>query len=124
MKEYAAEMLENKQIAYDFVIDEKINKLRIGLESRRDVYLIFKESINNVVKHSECHRVVIELKTRSGFLLLSITDDGKGIDKQILNGRGNGLVNIRERANRIKAEVEINSDLQKGTTIYVKIPLT
>jgi ligand-binding sensor domain-containing protein/two-component sensor histidine kinase len=120
MKNYTAEMLEPKNIAFDFKINAKELKSKLPPDVRKELYLIFKEIINNVVKHADCTQVDIELKYSGKNFLLRVTDNGKGFDNNKENGNGNGLLNLRERAGRIRAEITIISDLNKGTEIELR----
>lgn len=124
MKQYAAEMMEPKNLGYHFSVDEKVAKTKIGLETRKDIYLIFKESINNAVKHSNCKNIEVQMNIRRKHLILTVADDGVGFDVTLLNGSGNGLRNFRERAKTIGATVSIISQREKGTTIQLNVPVT
>jgi ligand-binding sensor domain-containing protein/two-component sensor histidine kinase len=124
MKQYAAEMLEPKDISYRFVADEKLSKTKLSLETRKDVYLVFKESINNAVKHSHCHNVQVALNIHRNLFEMIIADDGIGFDNTNNNGQGNGLINFKERAKRMGGQISIESVPQKGTSIKLSLSLT
>jgi two-component system sensor histidine kinase UhpB len=124
MKQYVAEMMEPKNISYDFITDEKLSRIKFNPGKRKDVYLIFKESINNAVKHAQCRNVTIELKYSDGSLKMKIADDGMGFETNGITIPGNGLSNLKERAKNLKAAFDIQTSQGKGTTISVKIPLT
>jgi ligand-binding sensor domain-containing protein/two-component sensor histidine kinase len=123
MKQYAAEMLEPKNINYTFYVDDKVKKTRFGLETRKDIYLVFKESINNAVKYSECRNLRVDLQLLKKSFEITITDDGKGFDTS-KNGSGNGLNNFKQRANNLGGEIIIYSKENEGTIITLKVPLT
>ena len=123
MKQYAAEMIEPKGIDYQFLVDDKIKKARFGLETRKDIYLVFKESVNNAVKYSECKNLRIDLKFLSKNFEMVISDDGKGFDST-KNKTGNGLNNFKQRANNLGGEITINSSPAEGTIIRLKVPIT
>lgn len=123
MKQYAAEMMEPKSINYKFYVDEKVKKARFGLETRKDIYLVFKESINNAVKYSECRNLKIDLKLLKKNFQMTITDDGKGFDMS-KSGTGNGLNNFKQRAGNLGGEIIINSKPGEGTIITLNVPIT
>jgi signal transduction histidine kinase len=123
MKQYAAEMMEPKGINYQFNVDEKVKKTRLGLETKKDIYLIFKESVNNAVKYSECRSLRIDLKLSKKDFEMTITDDGKGFDAS-KNGTGNGLNNFKQRANDLGGETIVHSKPGEGTIIILKVPIT
>jgi signal transduction histidine kinase len=124
MKEYAAEMLEPAGIEYRFVMDEKTLKTKLDLSIRKDIYLIFKEGINNMAKHAHCHKAVIELKYHHNVLEMILTDDGVGFIPEEMKGKGNGLPNLQERARQINGEVTITSTPGSGTEIRLQVPVT
>ncbi|MCC5932069.1 MAG: tetratricopeptide repeat protein [Cyclobacteriaceae bacterium] len=123
MREFAVEILEPKGITIDFQCDADVEKLKIHLEKRKNIFLIFKESINNIAKYSECQHVMIALHCKEGQLNMIIKDDGVGFDVT-KNGKGNGLRNMRERARHIGGEVLIESLQQSGSSVQLTTPIT
>ncbi len=122
MKEFSAEILEPKNISYRFQGEETLHS-PLNVKKRKNIFLIFKESINNAAKYSEGTFVDVNLSEEANNLLLTINDNGKGFDTTKVQS-GNGLGNIRARANEINASLELESILGKGTTLKMKIPLT
>jgi two-component sensor histidine kinase len=123
MKEYAAEMLEAKEIQYRFEADESVSNKKLDLSIRKEIFMIYKEAVNNVVKHAGCTIVAIQLSVRQNRLLMQVTDNGKGL--QAGNGKqGNGLKNMQERALLINATLDIQSGKGDGTTIQLVVPIT
>lgn len=92
---------------------------KLSAEFRQNVYLIFKEAINNVVKHSGATQVQIDLKKEHGYFSMLIKDDGKGI-AQLNRSSGQGISNMHMRAARLKGTLEVVSP--GGATIWLKIP--
>jgi signal transduction histidine kinase len=90
--------------------------LRIGANVRRQIYLVFKEGIHNIARHSGASRVEVELDRAGDGLVLRLSDDGKGFDMAAEND-GHGLINIRKRAAALGAGVEWQSVLGQGTTL-------
>jgi signal transduction histidine kinase len=86
---------------------------------RQNVYLAFKEAINNIVKHSGATRVHVDLKKENKLFIMIIKDDGKGMVAG-KSASGQGLYNMQLRADRLKANLEILS--QNGVTITMKVP--
>ncbi|HEY9007473.1 MAG TPA: two-component regulator propeller domain-containing protein [Ohtaekwangia sp.] len=123
MKEFAAEILEPLDIYYEFIEDGDFATARLDLNVRKDFYLIFKEAINNAAKYSQCKKLIVHLTRFAQGIRLRISDDGIGFDKMILSN-GNGLKNMRYRAETIHAVLQIESVPQEGTSIFLRIPLT
>jgi len=94
----------------------KLSKISLPMNFRQHIYLMFKEAINNSIKYSECKNITLDVKTEGGSLTIEMKDDGKGFDLKN-NKNGNGLKNIRSRAQQVKGEVTINSVINKGTSI-------
>jgi two-component sensor histidine kinase len=115
MSRYAAELFDAKDIDYQIVIPENLKEVKLSMEQRRDVYLIFKEGVNNLVKYSKCKNALVEIKVSKQFELL-IRDDGNGFDTMIETSR-NGLKNMKNRAGDLNGSLEIISEIGKGTSI-------
>jgi len=122
MKEFAAEICEAKQVELEFISPKEPEKISFDAAKRKNIYLIFKESVNNAIKYSQCTRLHIGFEKESNRLLMQVKDNGKGFD--INNGRsGNGLKSMKERALVIGAEFKIESGSGKGTSVIAAIPL-
>jgi signal transduction histidine kinase len=111
-KRYAAEMFESKEIDYKIDVDTKL-ELKTDIKVRNDLWLIFKEMITNIVRHSEATKAEISIEKHEKGLVLIVKDNGKGFDKD-LNKNGNGLSNIEHRAKNLQATLDMTSD-KKGT---------
>jgi ligand-binding sensor domain-containing protein/two-component sensor histidine kinase len=123
MREYLGEVIEPMGIQYEFVTDERVLNAHIGMEIRKEVYLIFKEAIHNASKYAACSFIRIELKKENKSVLLVVKDNGKGFDTRFIVP-GNGINNMQERADKIEAYFEISSETGKGTEIRLLFPIT
>jgi ligand-binding sensor domain-containing protein/two-component sensor histidine kinase len=123
MREFATGVLEAKDIEVLFTVDEKVKDLRLDMESRRDFFLIFKEAVNNIAKYSGCRRTYIDITVNAHKLVMQIRDDGKGFDVQQADS-GNGLSNMKKRAESIKGTLAIESIPGIGTKVRLEAPLT
>jgi signal transduction histidine kinase len=117
MRRLASEVLEARNIEFSFEAHE--DRLSLGAEIRREVFLAFKEALNNVVRHSECRRVEIALRLEGPWLVLMVHDDGKGFDATG-DVQGNGLRNLRRRAAALGGSMDLVST--GGTRITLRIP--
>ncbi len=122
MREFATSVLEAKEIELKFTADEQVKQIRLGMEARRDLFLVFKEAVNNVAKYSKCRHTVISLKVQQHNLLLEIADDGTGFEAARAN-TGNGLGNMRKRAEAMGGKIEITSAPGTGTTVRLQVPV-
>jgi hypothetical protein len=122
MRRFAGDTSSAANIDMDFNAPEDGSDLRLGPDLRREIYLIFKESINNLMRHSGCTNAQVTIKNHDRSLELIISDNGKGFDP----GRtreGNGLASMKQRAARLGGVLEIISDSDGGTSVRLLVPL-
>ena len=94
---YALEYFENTGINCIIQLDEDLPNIAVSGELRRNVYMVVKEALNNILKHSKATDVTITLKKQPDGLSLYIHDNGTGIDFDNLRRFGNGLNNMKKR---------------------------
>lgn len=118
---YSVKYLDDVGIACRFMQPHAIPALEVDGTIRRNIFLLIKEALNNVVKHAAASGVVITIEINNR-LLITIHDNGKGIATEKLTAdSGNGLFTMQKRANDLNGTVEIiNHD---GTTVTFAIPL-
>jgi signal transduction histidine kinase len=120
MKEFAADILEPLNIQYEFRQSGDPSSIQMGLDKRKDLYLVFKEAINNAAKYSHCTKITIDIGMTGDEIALRIADDGRGFHTG--NGTtGNGLRNMQQRAREMNGDVTITSEKAAGTTVLLKI---
>jgi two-component system, NarL family, sensor kinase len=119
-REHAVEFLQNHGLKYHFDLPEYIPDLQITGEQRRNIYLVIKESLHNIVKHSCASEVNIAFDLNGG-LRSCIHDNGKGIERNGQRRFGNGLKNMRQRMESIGGTFEIENE--NGTIITLYCPL-
>ncbi|MCY7346193.1 MAG: histidine kinase [Pyrinomonadaceae bacterium] len=122
MRQYAEEILEQRSINLEFDAPTPAPDLRLDANIRRNVYLIFKESVNNIVRHSNAAAVKIDFRLIEKELVLQIGDDGDGFDTA-QEYDGNGLLNIKKRAADCAGRLEIESLEGAGTKIVLHLKL-
>lgn len=123
MREYASAVLEPKDIFYRIENDEKLDQVKLSMDVRRNLFLIFKEALNNTVKYAGAGEVSISLRVSQSLLQMTIKDNGDGFDTG-KNYNGNGLKNMAKRAGSIGGKIELFSSPGQGTTISLKVPVT
>lgn len=96
---------------------------RLSNEKSIILFRMIQESINNVIKHAGATEMSLYVQEIAGYLIMTITDNGKGFDTSKIENQsqGLGISNIFTRAKMIGAEVAISSGPGKGTTISIKI---
>jgi len=101
----------------------QISETSINPEIKRNLVLILKEALTNIFRHAEATEVYVTLQPGKPGLRLSIRDNGIGFTPKQQNGSGNGINNMKKRASVINAAFTIDSEIKKGTTINLVIPL-
>ena len=119
MRQYATGMLESKGIDYTIDFPTEKTDIKLPLEVKNNIYLIFKEAVNNLCKYAQCRQANLTLRIENKKMTMIIQDDGIGFytDTKAFDNGGNGLKNMRQRAAEIKATLEITSRSGKGTKL-------
>jgi len=123
MREFAVEVLEAEDIALYFTSDSTLENLQLPMEQRKDLYLIFKEAINNAAKYAQAQNVWIHFSKNQQAIQLEIRDDGVGFDINCSTS-GNGLRNMQVRAKRLGGNFVINSKIKEGTSLTLSFRVT
>lgn len=129
VRQFASDVLEAQSIEWDFRVPQELDRIRLGPEQRRHLYLIFKEAINNIARHADCRRVSLSITFDARSLVCEITDDGSGFvrkapDEASSNGRGgHGLPNMQARARELGGRLEVDSKPGAGTRLKLTFPL-
>lgn len=118
MKEYAAEMMEPAAINYSFQVSENLLDIKLDVNLRKNLYLIFKESINNIIKHANSTEVTISLQKEDKAITLLVQDNGVGLSPKSF--KGNGIRNIKQRAAESGGTATIISSDGNGTVVTVR----
>jgi signal transduction histidine kinase len=111
---------------YEIQFNLNFPQKHVGLDKDLEVTLfrIFQESVTNVVRHSEASQVGVKVLHEDGQLVMTIQDNGKGIQKdKIEDSNSIGLIGIRERARSWNGEVQFLGTDEKGTNVEVRIPI-
>lgn len=117
MLDFIEDTLIPKDIRFDMTSDLD-NKLKIKPNVRQAIYLVFKESLVNIVKHSSTEKVTILLQVREGMIHLVIRDQGKQIAK--IKTSGQGLLNMQRRAEELGGTYKF--DFDGGYVTQVALP--
>jgi len=122
MRRLADEVLTYREIAFQFNAPDSERYIRISAEFRRQVFLIFKEGLNNIVKHSGCTDVAIDLQMTRGLVEMKLADNGSGFDVSAKSA-GHGLASMSARALSVGGALEVTSRPGEGTVMVLRVPL-
>jgi PAS domain S-box-containing protein len=100
------------------------NEPNVSLKVKEMLYRITQEAMNNIVKHAQAKHVWITLEPKDKMLVLTVRDDGIGFDTTREFPGHLGLRSMRERAESVGASYEVSSEVGRGTTVRVVIPLS
>jgi len=88
------------------------------------LFRVLQEALHNAIKHSGARRFDVSLNGTSSEILLAVHDSGVGFDpEKAINGKGLGLISMKERLKLVDGQLSIHSTLQVGTTIHARVPL-
>jgi signal transduction histidine kinase len=99
-------------------IEPEIDALISDISLRKNIILIAKEAINNAAKYSKAQNINISMQHISNQIILKIVDDGIGFDTNLIVG--NGLQNMKKRAEEVHGNFEIISNKNKGSSICLR----
>ena len=122
MRSLASELFTACDVKFRFRAPVANINLPLGANLRREVFLTYKESINNIVKHSRCTEADVELRLDADRLVLKVSDNGRGFEAA-QESEGHGLISMRDRAQHMGGTLEMMSATGQGTTIVLQVPL-
>ncbi|MBK9511063.1 MAG: hypothetical protein IPO04_17210 [Cytophagaceae bacterium] len=118
--DFGKEICEARNIDFFVEIEDNFNPDNLHFEKRRELIYLFKEALNNAAKYSDAERITLKMWQERNRKIIELSDNGKGFILDDPRG-GNGLINMRARAEKINAEYKISSAINMGTTIKIKI---
>ena len=124
LRQYVTEVCEEQNWETEIVTDTQGLKIEHSMEA--SIFRIAQEALTNVRKHARTQRVRVELSAEDQSLVLRVQDWGQGFDALLIQkdeAEHLGLVSMQERAQMINGVCKIESELEKGTSVEVRIPL-
>ena len=112
IQEFAIDTLEPLGIEVNFEINTVPENIKMNLEERRHLFLIFKEAINNAAKYSKANNVNFTFHNEKNTMVIVFDDDGIGFDPMLIT-RGNGLKNMANRAKLLNGTFNIQTNQEK-----------
>lgn len=122
MRRFAADLFDARDVRFRFRAPGPDRDVAMDADERREAYLVFKECLNNAIRHSGCTFVDIHLDVEGGWLTLTVTDNGAGFDPAE-SSDGHGLESMRKRAASLGGTFRIASGPPAGTTATLRFPL-
>ena len=120
-----SELIENQSNAYglkhDFKFTDDISWDLVSNKAKINIYRIIQESMQNIYKHANAKQIKISISRKKSLICIDVTDDGIGFDTS-KSKNGIGLKNMTSRVNDIDGKISFSSEINKGTSVKVKIP--
>src|SRR5436190_3732279 len=116
MREYLAQTTDAKDLTVEFRVEDKALKESLSMERRKDLFLIFKEAVNNALKYSEATKIIVLLGKENHQIKLSVKDNGIGFHAGNATS-SNGLKNMKVRAKNLNGVLNIHSSPGAGTSV-------
>lgn len=121
MRWFANDLFSGTAMVLTFRAPDRAQDVELGVEIRRQIFLIYKECLHNIARHSCCHNVEIDVEFEGGWLALTVSDDGKGFNPADAD-RGLGLRSMERRARELQGHLAVESGCNHGTTVRLRIP--
>lgn len=121
MERFTYELCNARQIECSFSAG-RLDELRLSMPQRKNLYLIFKEAVNNAVKYSGTHKLDVNIGIEQRHLVLQIKDYGKGFDEKAIV-MGNGLNNMQHRTKELRGVLSVSSQPENGTEVSLSFPV-
>lgn len=127
MESFARPLLASQEVYFHFSYDDMVKQVNLEMTKRKNLYLIFKEAINNAIKYANCKNIWVNISLQKAELELLVKDDGQGFErdqkKENNSLSGNGLQNMNRRAKEMKGSVVVDAAPEKGTAIRLRFPI-
>lgn len=123
LRHYAMEYFETNQIVIQMEMDELVEDEQISGEIRRQIFLVFKEALHNIVKHAQTEKVLIQIALMDGKMRISVRDFGQGFQKEVLgkSKSGNGMKTMQDRIRKLNGTMRINNG-EDGVELIFEFP--
>ena len=123
MQEYGRSLLNPLGMQFTFDTEGDMSACNLSGVQTFSIYLIFKESLTNIVKHARASRVGVMVSHREGTLRISIEDNGKGFAADAVVSGSFGTSNLRARADEMGADLRVDTTPLRGTRVDFSLPL-
>lgn len=123
-RKYSLDFFDNSGIQCEVEIPDNDGNIPVSQPVKRNLFLIFKEVLHNVLKHANATKVFIKASNFEHLLTITIRDNGVGFDPEKAAKSGNGINNMYRRMGEIGGKISINTHPERGTTIELACHFT
>jgi len=121
IREYALKFFEPSGLHLQFNFPASIPMLKLSEEVRRNLFLVVKETFNNIAKHAGCIKVELTLNVIANEIEICIADDGKGFEIARIPAFHNGIGNMKNRMEQVGGRYDISSVIGRGTSTRLMV---
>lgn len=122
MSNYALSLFRARNIDFSFNVDDLLPQVHTNVEFRKNIFLVFKEAVNNAAKYSVCTRLLVSLQFIEKAFELKVEDNGIGFDLNTAK-KGNGLANMNQRAGELQGKLMVTTAPGRGTVLSLHCPI-
>lgn len=120
LRSYIVKFFEDTKFDVKLDFPEKRSDMKFNPDLKRTLFLVVKEALHNIAKHSEAKKISVAFRCPDHRYSITITDDGKGFDLAVMALKGNGLKNMQKRMESVGGTIEIESKPQQGTVVSLE----
>ena len=124
LREYANLFAKRHDLQLVLAFPNQIPEQDLEGKQRRELFLFFKEALNNIKKYAEASTIDIIMKISDSNLKIQIKDNGKGFNLVEKKGTGKGLLTMEERAINLNGQLVIKTAPEEGTRLTLNIPIS
>lgn len=122
LSEYAHDFFEASSIACHLDLPTEAPPISLTAEVRHNLFMVVKEALNNVLKHSGASQAYLRVRLKQGILEIEVEDNGHGFaNTTAATGGRSGLANMRQRSEMIGASLSIESQAGEGAAVRVQL---
>lgn len=122
IKEFAIDNCQDTGICFKVNgFTDELQKVKLPIHYNRNLILIFKESINNSLKHANATELILEIFKNDGITFITFKDNGIGFNPQESSTKGRGIKNLKARSLRINSTIDFISAIGEGTIVKLKL---
>jgi len=120
---YAQQLTELASVACGLDVPDDLPDYPLDPRFRQELFLAFKEALTNVVRHARANKVWLRMSVQDHSLIVTVADDGCGINPGKRDAGADGLANMQKRLSALGGHCDIQSKPQMGTTVRFQVPL-
>ena len=122
LRAFGSDLLERRGVEWTVNAPGEALQLHVSADVRRELYLVFKEAIHNIAKHSGAHKAMLSFSLQNGHIRGEAMDDGVGLRSDRLDGTG--IASMKARVEGLGGRLEILAADSNGTVVRVSVPIS